>query len=45
MLVALIFLAFLNYQKDIYSKLSNFKLNDSVDYYNVLEISPSSSDT
>lgn len=44
MLAILILLGVLNYQKDIYSKLSKFKINDDVDYYSVLEISYSASD-
>ena len=36
MVAVLIFLGVLNYQKDIYARLSKFKLDASVDYYSVL---------
>ena len=44
MLIALILLGVLNYQKDIYTRLSKFKIVSNVDYYEVLEISRSASD-
>jgi len=44
MLIALILLGALNYQKEIYARLSKFKVNSSIDYYEVLEISRSASD-
>ena len=44
MLLFLVFLGLLNYQKDIYAKLSKFKITSTVDYYSVLETSSFSSD-
>ena len=45
MLVVLILLGVLNYQKDIYARLSKFKIASNIDYYEVLEISKSASDS
>lgn len=36
MLAALILLGVLNYQKDIYARLSKFKIASNIDYYEVL---------
>jgi preprotein translocase subunit Sec63 len=45
MFIVLVLLGVLNYQKDIYARLSKFKIVSNVDYYEVLEISRSASDT
>lgn len=39
MLVFLVLLGVLQYQKDIYARLSKFKINSEVNYYEVLEVS------
>lgn len=45
MLAVLLLLGLLNYQREIYSRLSKFKITSSVDFYEVFEISNSVSDS
>lgn len=44
MLAVLILLGVLNYNKDIYARISKFKMENTADHYETLEISPSTSD-
>jgi hypothetical protein len=45
MLIVLILLGVLNYNKDIYSRLSKFKITKTTNYYETLEIYPSSTES